>query len=152
MWSPRSRPLQEADRDIGHIPGVRKARREPNRDLRVFSLSLSCSFSVWPLLLSVLPFLLNISAARGPPRTTLVAWRNIQYPSRIPVAGMKPKETDSGSIEAASKTIRFMPLYRHFTAILSSSITPHYTTISFHFHQFLTIAIFHSSTAHSRLM
>lgn len=44
VWSPRSLALQEADRDIGHIPGVRKARREPNRDLHVFSPSLSPSF------------------------------------------------------------------------------------------------------------
>lgn len=44
VWSPRSLALQEADRDIGHIPGVRKARREPNRDLHVFSPPLSPSF------------------------------------------------------------------------------------------------------------
>lgn len=37
-------------------------------------------FSVTVFAVSVLPFPLNISAAQGPPRTTLVAWRNIQYP------------------------------------------------------------------------
>lgn len=63
-----------------------------------FSLFLYLALSV-TVLLSVLPFLLNISAAQGPPRTTLVAWRNIQYPRYT--GRMKPKETDSGSIANA---------------------------------------------------
>lgn len=59
-----------------------------------FSVFLHLTLSV-TILLSVLPFLFNISAAQGPPRTTLVVWRNIQYPSYT--GRMKAKETDSES-------------------------------------------------------
>lgn len=47
-----------------------------------FSLFLYLALSV-TVLLSVLPFLFNISTAQGPPRTILIAWRNIQYTPRI---------------------------------------------------------------------
>lgn len=81
VWSPWSRAgLQETDRDIGHIPGVRQARREPNRDHCISSPSFISLFLSPSSPLPVLPFLFNISATQGPPRTTLVACRNIHYP------------------------------------------------------------------------
>lgn len=59
-----------------------------------FSLSLYLTLSV-TILLSVSPFLLNISAAQGPPRTTLVVWRNIQYTRYI--GHTKAKGRDSAA-------------------------------------------------------